>query len=69
MAKISIRNEIRFILNGRDVVLSSVTPDATLLDWLRLDRRLTRHQGRLRRGRLRRLHRARRQARGWWVGL
>ncbi|MER8980021.1 xanthine dehydrogenase small subunit [Mesorhizobium sp. M0870] len=40
MAKISIRNEIRFILNGRDVALSSVAPDATLLDWLRLDRSL-----------------------------
>ncbi|MER8573145.1 xanthine dehydrogenase small subunit [Mesorhizobium sp. M1338] len=40
MAKVSIRNEIRFILNGRDVVLSSVAPEATLLDWLRLDRSL-----------------------------
>ncbi|MER9317815.1 xanthine dehydrogenase small subunit [Mesorhizobium sp. M0659] len=40
MAKITIRNEIRFILNGRDVALSSVAPDATLLDWLRLDRSL-----------------------------
>jgi len=40
MAKVNIRNEIRFILNGRDVVLSSVAPDATLLDWLRLDRSL-----------------------------
>ncbi|TRC89391.1 xanthine dehydrogenase small subunit [Mesorhizobium sp. WSM4310] len=40
MAKIKIRNEIHFILNGRDVVLSSVAPDATLLDWLRLDRSL-----------------------------
>jgi xanthine dehydrogenase small subunit len=40
MAKVSIRNEIRFILNGSDVVLSSVAPDATLLDWLRLDQSL-----------------------------
>lgn len=40
MAKISIRNEIRFILNGTDVALSSVAPDATLLDWLRLERSL-----------------------------
>lgn len=40
MAKVNIRNEIRFILNGRDVVLSCVAPDATLLDWLRLDRSL-----------------------------
>ncbi|TIN59641.1 MAG: xanthine dehydrogenase small subunit, partial [Mesorhizobium sp.] len=40
MAKISIRKEIRFILNGRDVALSSVASDATLLDWLRLERSL-----------------------------
>jgi xanthine dehydrogenase small subunit len=40
MAKVDTRNEIRFILNGRDVALSSVAPDATLLDWLRLDRSL-----------------------------
>ncbi|TPM40222.1 xanthine dehydrogenase small subunit [Mesorhizobium sp. B2-3-4] len=40
MAKVDIRNEIRFILNGSDVVLTSVAPDATLLDWLRLDRTL-----------------------------
>ncbi|OHV71087.1 xanthine dehydrogenase small subunit [Mesorhizobium sp. LCM 4577] len=35
-----IRNEIRFILNGSDVALRDVAPDATLLDWLRLDRSL-----------------------------
>ncbi|UCI07797.1 xanthine dehydrogenase small subunit [Mesorhizobium sp. B1-1-8] len=40
MAEIKIRNEIRFILNGSDVALSDVAPDATLLDWLRLDRSL-----------------------------
>ncbi len=40
MAKVIIRNEIRFILNGSDVALSSVAPDATLLDWLRLERSL-----------------------------
>ena len=40
MAKVTVRNEIRFILNGSDVVLTSVAPDATLLDWLRLDRSL-----------------------------
>ncbi|MEO5759261.1 MAG: xanthine dehydrogenase small subunit [Mesorhizobium sp.] len=40
MAKVNIRNEIRFILNGQDVVLSSVAPDETLLDWLRLNRSL-----------------------------
>jgi len=40
MADIKIRNEIRFILNGADVALADVAPDATLLDWLRLDRSL-----------------------------
>lgn len=35
-----IRNEIRFILNGSDVALTDVAPDATLLDWLRLNRSL-----------------------------
>ncbi|MEI9406043.1 xanthine dehydrogenase small subunit [Mesorhizobium argentiipisi] len=35
-----IRNEIRFILNGADVALTNVAPDATLLDWLRLNRSL-----------------------------
>ncbi len=34
------RNEIRFLLNGEDVVLSQVAPDETLLDWLRLRRSL-----------------------------
>ncbi|MDX8526457.1 xanthine dehydrogenase small subunit [Mesorhizobium sp. MSK_1335] len=34
------RNEIRFILNGSDVALRDVAPDATLLDWLRLNRSL-----------------------------
>ncbi|CDX61447.1 Xanthine dehydrogenase XdhA [Mesorhizobium plurifarium] len=34
------RNEIRFILNGADIVLTEVAPDATLLDWLRLNRSL-----------------------------
>ncbi|PBC09749.1 xanthine dehydrogenase small subunit [Mesorhizobium sp. WSM3859] len=34
------RNEIRFILNGADVALNDVAPDATLLDWLRLNRSL-----------------------------
>ncbi|MCV3206210.1 xanthine dehydrogenase small subunit [Mesorhizobium sp. YC-39] len=40
MAKVRIRNEIRFILNGEDVALTTVAPDATLLDWLRLNRAL-----------------------------
>ena len=40
MAKLKIRNELRFILNGRDVALTDVAPDQTLLDWLRLSRSL-----------------------------
>ena len=36
----AIRNEIRFLLNGREVTVRDVAPDATLLDWLRLDRSL-----------------------------
>lgn len=35
------RSEIRFLLNGRDVALSDVGADDTLLDFLRLDQRLT----------------------------
>jgi xanthine dehydrogenase small subunit len=37
---VAIRFELRFILNGRDVVLADVAPDQTLLDWLRLSRSL-----------------------------
>lgn len=37
----SVKGSIRFILNGEDVVLSSVRPTETLLDWLRLTKRLT----------------------------
>ena len=40
MAGVKIRNEIRFILNGEEVALSAVAPDATLLDYLRLARSL-----------------------------
>ncbi|TIV28030.1 MAG: xanthine dehydrogenase small subunit, partial [Mesorhizobium sp.] len=40
MADTKIRNEIRFILNGADVALKDIAPDATLLDWLRLNRSL-----------------------------
>ncbi|MEL7465346.1 MAG: xanthine dehydrogenase small subunit [Pseudomonadota bacterium] len=36
-----IRREIRFLLNGEDVRLSEVAPTDTLLDFLRLNRRLT----------------------------
>ncbi|KUJ73761.1 FAD-binding molybdopterin dehydrogenase [Ruegeria marisrubri] len=35
------RTDIRFILNGRDVSVPHVAADQTLLDFLRLDRRLT----------------------------
>jgi xanthine dehydrogenase small subunit len=35
-----IRNAIRFILNDAEVELTDVAPETTLLDWLRLDRRL-----------------------------
>ena len=38
---IEFRDEIAFILNGEEVVLNTVPPRQTLLDWLRLDRRLT----------------------------
>ena len=37
----SVRNELRFILNSRVVHLSDVSPTLTLLDYLRLQRRLT----------------------------
>ncbi|NLS16592.1 xanthine dehydrogenase small subunit [Rhizobium sp. P40RR-XXII] len=40
MATLTIRSELRFILNGEDVTLSNVAPDQTLLDWLRLSRSL-----------------------------
>ena len=34
-------NDIRFILNGKNVSVSDVGASQTLLDYLRLDRRLT----------------------------
>jgi xanthine dehydrogenase small subunit len=40
MAKPKIRSELHFILNGEDVALKDVRPDATLLDFLRLSRSL-----------------------------
>ncbi len=40
MAKPKIRAELRFVLNGEDVVLGNVRPDETLLDFLRLSRSL-----------------------------
>jgi len=35
-----VANAIKFLLNGEEVTLSDVAPDQTLLDWLRLERRL-----------------------------
>ena len=40
MAKLKVRTELRFILNGEDVALADVGPDETLLDYLRLRRSL-----------------------------
>ncbi|MCC0031495.1 MAG: xanthine dehydrogenase small subunit [Brucellaceae bacterium] len=37
----AIRNEIRFLLNGRDVVLKEIGSSDTLLDFIRLEKRLT----------------------------
>lgn len=37
---VSIRNRINFLLNDREVTLDAVTADQTLLDFLRLDRKL-----------------------------
>lgn len=34
-------DSIRFILNDSEIVLSDVAPTSTLLDFLRLERRLT----------------------------
>lgn len=35
------RDHIRFVLNGRDIVLYDIAADQTLLDFLRIDQRLT----------------------------
>ncbi len=37
---VEIARAIRFLLNGEDISLTNVAPDLTLLDWLRLERRL-----------------------------
>lgn len=37
---VEVVNAIRFLLNGEEVALTDVPPDQTLLDWLRLERRL-----------------------------
>ncbi|GGA64700.1 xanthine dehydrogenase small subunit [Nitratireductor aestuarii] len=38
---LTIRTELRFLLNDRQIALNSIRPDQTLLDFIRLDRRLT----------------------------
>jgi len=40
MTHVTIRSELRFILNGQDIALRDVAPNQTLLDWLRLSRSL-----------------------------
>ncbi|NLS01019.1 xanthine dehydrogenase small subunit [Rhizobium sp. P38BS-XIX] len=40
MTSVAIRSQLRFILNGEDIVLADVKPSQTLLDWLRLARSL-----------------------------
>ncbi|GES51046.1 xanthine dehydrogenase small subunit [Rhizobium sp. NBRC 114257] len=40
MTSTKIRSELRFILNGWDIILTDVASDQTLLDWLRLSRSL-----------------------------
>ena len=37
---VEVGNAIRFLLNGEEISLANVAPDLTLLDWLRLERRL-----------------------------
>ena len=37
---VEVANAIRFLLNGEEITLKDVAPDLTLLDWLRLERRL-----------------------------
>jgi len=37
---VDVANALKFLLNGEEVTLSDVPPDLTLLDWLRLERRL-----------------------------
>jgi len=37
---VEVANAIRFLLNGEEIALTDVAPDLTLLDWLRLERRL-----------------------------
>jgi xanthine dehydrogenase small subunit len=37
---VEVASAIRFLLNGEEITLTNVAPDLTLLDWLRLERRL-----------------------------
>lgn len=37
---VEIAHALRFLLNGEEITLTDVAPDTTLLDWLRLERRL-----------------------------
>lgn len=37
---VEVTNAIRFLLNGEQITLTDIAPDLTLLDWLRLERRL-----------------------------
>ena len=37
---VEVTHAIRDLLNGEEVTLTDVAPDLTLLDWLRLERRL-----------------------------
>jgi xanthine dehydrogenase small subunit len=37
---VEVAHAIRFLLNGEEISLTDVAPDLTLLDWLRLERRL-----------------------------
>lgn len=37
---VEVASAIRFLLNGEEITLTDVAPDLTLLDWLRLERRL-----------------------------
>ncbi|MBO9587220.1 xanthine dehydrogenase small subunit [Devosia sp.] len=37
---VEVTDAIRFLLNGEEITLTDVAPDLTLLDWLRLERRL-----------------------------
>ena len=53
-------SSLRFILNDEDVEITDIKATETLLDYLRLTKRLRGQQRGLRRGRLRGVYRARR---------